>query len=722
MIYYYGGESLYNVADIAVNTLGIDTTLITLDKKSITRKAKELIGGYMSTPVYSVNSLSAVPTTLNNTKPILDTETTGLDPRKDKVIMLQFGNLEHQVVIDTRHYDIRLLKKELESIRWSGTNLKYDYNMLKQYGIVLNILEDTSINDMIIDAGTTGDKGKTDFTELTTFGYFTMAGSYYRYFDESLDKDTTMLFLTIGQKPFTVRHIVYAVQDIVAPSRILVKQERLLRENGYRNTFKLDDCDYDLPTMEAEVSFGLGDMEYNGMPIVVESWLKLGSVFKTKILKTRQKLDDIAIKEKIVSTDKYGLFGNTTTNWNSPKQLIELLSRINGADLKDYGKKKIGTSKAILTQNIPVHEIFSILLKYREYKKAISTYGVKFVNKFVVNGRVHASYWQILTTGRTSSSKPNIQNIPHDEEVRSCFRVAKGYKMINCDYSGQESVVTANKCKDSKLIDFYLNGDGDLHSFVANILFEILEGVPQNISKKTPSYSVEFDKDKRDLSKTVNFKLDYGGSIKTIATSFSITEEKATELYNGVLAVFPEKVAYFSQVAKDSIKQGYILINEVTHRKRMLPNYDKFLEYYKKVIESIGREKMARLLKSLLENKQLNTKYWKGNKKTLYALIRLYSSYKRLSMNTPTQGTAGDMTKIAILLLRKRLIAKGYTPLHTDVKLLAEIHDEILSSCKEEDAEWLALDVKSAMEDAGALFCEIVPMKAEPVIQDTWGH
>jgi len=655
---------------------------------------------------------------LENTPVILDTETTGLSPHKDKVIMLQLGNINNQIVIDTRLYNITRLKTLLSNYKFYGANLKFDYNMLKQYNITLDIAEDILLNSKILDSGETDTAKNSIYRKKHGFSKFSMAGVYYDYFNIALDKETTKMFLSIGSAPYKLQHILYGVQDIIAPLEVLIKQDIDLQKNGFRNKFTITNNIFNLATFEAQVSLALGDMEYNGMPIDVQKWLNLETVFKNKQLEAFNKLNIIVEKTKLYKNDELGLFG-ITINYNSNKQVLALLRRIKNIDLIDKATKKESVGKNVLMANIDLHPIIKILLEFRKYTKAVGTYGKAFINKHVYNGRLYTSFNQIVSTGRTSSFKPNIQNIPSDKEVRQCFTPANNNKIINCDYSGQELRITANKCKDPKLIDFFLHGDGDLHSLLANIMFELIEGVPQTISKNDPGYSEQFKQKKRSMAKTLNFKLDYGGSTKTIATSFDIKLVEAEKLYNAAINSFPVKKKYFRDIAEISIERGYIMINNITHRKRKLPNYSKYKVYEQTLTTKIGTILVKDLKNNLLEGNKINTFKYKVNKNTLYAFIKLFSLYKRLAMNTPTQGTAGDMTKAALYIARKELIKNN---LFTEAMLIAQIHDEILIETSPEYSELVNDIIKYSMEKAGKVFCDIIPMTAEPVISTIWEH
>lgn len=706
MIKYYGG----NVISTEIETVRVGSTQVELQRLGKNEWMQEL-SSYIAQSIHI------------NRVPILDTETTGLSYHRDTVIMIQLGDSETQFIADTRKLDIKELKELLESLKFSGVNIKFDYNMLKRYGIVIDIKEDLYLNEVVLDAGITDMQAGTAFRRKHGFGKFSMAGVVYKYLGESLDKDTTKTFLTIGHKEFTNTHIAYGAQDIIMPYKALPYQHKELQENGYRNKFTVDGHTFDLCTFEAQVSLALGDMEYNGMPIDVDKWLALDKVFVREALASREKLNNIALEAGLLNPDQYGLFG-PVVKWTSPKQVITMLSKIRGVDLVDKKTNKVSVGEDVLRQNIEISPIFAELINYRKLSKSVSTYGKNFVKKHVYNGRLYTTYNQIVSTGRTSSRKPNLQNIPSLPEVRECFCVPSTHKLINCDYDSQEKRITTSKSEEPILVDFFLNGDGDAHSLFANKMFEVIEGVPQNVTSENPGWYEPLGESKRKIGKFTGFKLDYGGSASTIATSFDIELEEAKVIYNAAVDAYPVQKEYFRKVSRDSIAQGYILMNNVTHRKRKLPNFDLYKDRWNAIQDKIGYDGVAYLYNCLMDDKDIEFKrYGKINRKTLMSFVKMTSLYKRLSMNTPTQGTAGDMTKLALVLLRLKLIKDGHKPLSTaDIKLVVQVHDETITQCLNRLKKYTFDAVKYSMELSGKTFCKAVPVTATPVESQIWEH
>jgi DNA polymerase-1 len=338
------------------------------------------------------------------------------------------------------------------------------------------------------------------------------------------------------------------------------------------------------------------------------------------------------------------------------------------------------------------HPVTELLLKLRREEKAVNAFGYEYLEKFQSpDGRIRTHYNQIVETGRISSRNPNLQQIPKEISFRSAFEAPEGRIIITADYSSQEARIMADRAKDQSYIDFFLNDGGDVHSFVATKMF-------------TASYGKEFivtstneNKSYRQKGKILNFSISFGASAFTVSKSLRISQNEAQQLIDSFFRGFPDLKRMFDETKKFALENGFILTNNVTKRIR-------HFRYWKEYKE--------------LKNKSNLTSAERSQ------LMKLQGSIERRAMNTPIQGTASDMTKLAITLIRQAFIDKGIMPYDYNAyaKLVNVVHDECSVECTEEQAKEISIIQKQCMEKAGERFVETLPMLADPVIKKHWDH
>ena len=442
-----------------------------------------------------------------------------------------------------------------------------------------------------------------------------------------------------------------------------------------------------------------------------ERWKNIYLTNKEKVITSVKSLDSHVIDNNHSSfidyqMDMFSTGNKCTINWASSPQVIKYLKFLGvNTQVVVKGKTKDTCEEGHISK---FKEEFPFISKYLEYKKItkeLSTYGLDFLNHVnKVTGRVHSSYWQIQSTGRISSNNPNLQNIPArpNKEGKALFREAfRGQEenvLVVADYAAQEQRCLADQCKDPALLDFYENGDGDMHCLIVRKIFPSLKDTPTNVIKK--EYSKE-----RNFAKTIGFALNYGGSEHTIADRLRIPLEEADELVKSYFSGFPVMTQYFKRKTKETFKNGYINIDTITNRKSFLPFMEEFKELEKMVKEKGFWEK------------------YRQNKEEYKESVRKYFVHKgtieRNSQNYPTQGLSGSMTKYAAILIKRKLMQLD---LYNEVKIVNLVHDECVVETPLIHSEYVAKIVSSSMEEAGNKFCKIVPMKAEACITKYWTH
>ena len=361
--------------------------------------------------------------------------------------------------------------------------------------------------------------------------------------------------------------------------------------------------------------------------------------------------------ENILSelTDKIYAAAGTTFNIASPKQLGEVL--FDKLGLKHGKKTKTGysVSEDVLTGLAEAHPVVKYVLEWRHYAKLLGTY-VTGMQPLVSRGKIHTEFNQCVTaTGRLSSMNPNLQNIPvrgeEAKDVKSAFVASEGCVLVSADYSQIELRMLAHLSGDEKLIEAYNNSE-DIHALTASRIL----GIPQ--SEVTPAQ-------RRD-AKAVNFGIIYGMSDYGLSENISVPVYKAKEFIEKYFATYPKVREYMDSNVAFAREHGYS-------------------------VTMLGRR---RNLKDITSSNYLTR-----------------SAAERMSMNTPLQGSAADVVKLAMLAVEKRLAGMKS-------KMILQIHDELIVDAAEDEADEIVRILKEEMENAVKLR---VPLIAEANTAKNWG-
>lgn len=361
--------------------------------------------------------------------------------------------------------------------------------------------------------------------------------------------------------------------------------------------------------------------------------------------------------ENILSelTDKIYAAAGTTFNIASPKQLGEVL--FDKLGLKHGKKTKTGysVSEDVLTGLAEAHPVVKYVLEWRHYAKLLGTY-VTGMQPLVSRGKIHTEFNQCVTaTGRLSSMNPNLQNIPvrgeEAKDVKSAFVASEGCVLVSADYSQIELRMLAHLSGDEKLIEAYNNSE-DIHALTASRIL----GIPQ--SEVTPAQ-------RRD-AKAVNFGIIYGMSDYGLSENISVPVYKAKEFIEKYFATYPKVREYMDANVAFAREHGYS-------------------------VTMLGRR---RNLKDITSSNYLTR-----------------SAAERMAMNTPLQGSAADVVKLAMLAVEKRLAGM-------ESKMILQIHDELIVDAAEDEADEIVRILKEEMENAVKLR---VPLIAEANTAKNWG-
>jgi len=380
-----------------------------------------------------------------------------------------------------------------------------------------------------------------------------------------------------------------------------------------------------------------------------------GVLIDTEYLNEFSKTLEVSLSQ--IESSIYNLTGETF-NINSPKQLAYIL--FEKLRLPPVKKTKTGysTDAEVLTQLAAENEICARLLEYRELTKLKNTYVdalPKLVNPYT--GRLHTHFSQTMTsTGRLTSMEPNLQNIPIrseiGKEIRKAFIAPPGYKLISADYSQIELRILAHLSGDPLLIDAFNKGM-DIHSQTASKLFGV---PPENVNSNM-----------RRLAKIINFGIIYGMSEYGLSKELGIHRKEAANYIENYFNTYRIVKEFLNNLKKETMEKGYA--HTIFNRRRYIPQ----IRSSNKTERELG---------------------------------------ERLAVNTPIQGSAADLIKLAMVNLYDILKAKKL-----EASIILQIHDELLIEVREEEAEKVAGIVKEVMETAYPMS---VPITVELEIGDNW--
>ena len=412
----------------------------------------------------------------------------------------------------------------------------------------------------------------------------------------------------------------------------------------------------------------LAEMELTGIKIDISSLKKMGLSVSKELLDLEKQIHSHA---------------GTQFNINSPKQLKEILFERLGlkgkvgktapssphpsrtvsegkARLRRTSKGAISTAASELEKLSGEHPIIDLILKYRELQKLKTTYIEPFPQLVDARtGRLYTTFNQTGTvTGRLSSQDPNLQNIPIKtelgQEFRKAFVSAPGYKLVSFDYSQLELRIAAHISGDAKMIAVFKRGD-DIHTRTAAEIFEV---APENV---TPGMRRE--------AKTLNFGLLYGMGLLGFQRAAGVSRDRAREFIDRYMREFSGVAKYMEDIKQKAKKDGYV--STIFGRRRYLP--------------------------------EINS-----------GIPQLISQAERMAINHPIQGTEGDFLRIAMSRIYD-LVHKDYND--QDVKMLVQVHDELLFEIKNDLVEAVSPKIKSIMENVYKLD---VPLTVDIKYGDNW--
>lgn len=348
---------------------------------------------------------------------------------------------------------------------------------------------------------------------------------------------------------------------------------------------------------------------------------------------------------------------NVEFNINSPKQLGEVLFEKMG--LKGGKKTKTGysTSADVLEKLKEENPVIKDILEYRQLTKLKSTYADGLINYVEADGRIHGTFNQTITaTGRISSTEPNLQNIPIrmplGSLIRKVFIPKENCVFVDADYSQIELRILAHMSEDESLIEAY-NSGMDIHSITASKVFNVPLG--------------QVTRQQRSNAKAVNFGIVYGMSAFGLSQDLSISRKEATEYINQYFETYPKVKEYLDNIVAFAKEKGYV--KTLFGRKRPIPEL-KSSNFMQK---SFG---------------------------------------ERIAMNSPIQGTAADIMKIAMINVDKRLQQENMKS-----RIVLQVHDELLVEAYKDEVDKVSEILSQEMSNAADLS---VNLDVDVNVGDNW--
>ena len=604
-----------------------------------TPKPKQLNSNYEL--INSEGALDKIIKAANKSKVIaIDTETTGLDYmdadlvgvsmayEAGKAFYIPFGHEKQEVSQLEEKIVLEKLKPFLEKAQNKiiGQNIKFDRNILARYGIKIDsIKNDTMMMSYVLDASAT----RHNLDALSSY-YLNHKTST---FEEVAGKGVKQV--TFDKVPLDLATN-YAAEDADITLRLYEVLEPKL--NSIKPLKKLME-DIEIPLIEV-----LSDMEQNG------------TLLNSKILASQSK--DLESRIKKLEKLAYEIAGEEF-NLGSTKQLREIFfDKLNYRVVKKTPGGQPSTDEKVLQELSEEYELPKVLLEHRTLSKLKSTYTDKLPGQISSNtGKVHTSFHQaVTTTGRLSSSDPNLQNIPIRTEdgrrIRQAFEATKGNKIISADYSQIELRVMAHLSKDKGLLEAFNQGE-DIHSKTASEVFDV------NLDEVTS--------DLRRNAKAINFGLIYGISAFGLGKQLGINRNLAAEYMGMYFEKYPGVKAYM-ETTKDAARDtGYI---ETLFGRRL---------YLRDINASNA--------------------------------IRRQAS-ERVAINAPVQGSAADIMKIAMINAHKSLKESKLK-----AQLTLQVHDELIVDTPKKEADKVAELLTNSMQEAANLD---VPLVVDIGIGNNW--
>ena len=531
----------------------------------------------------------------------------------DKRVLYVFLSLDGNEIYYVNEDELPQIKTLLSNpeIKKHGYDLKEDYILLKPYEIELNSMDfDITIAEYLIDS-----KSSTSY-ECSAIAM--------KYLTRKIKSKEDLLGKGAKAKKFDeieFDELSAYIGDILnTVNGVYPKMEENLKETEMDGLF----YHVEMPLVEV-----LGSMEYIGMKVDKDQLNELKEKFTTIINELENEIFELA---------------GEPFNINSPKQLGVVLFEKLGLPVIKKTKTGYSTNAEVLEKLRDKHEIIDKITEYRQIVKLNSTYVeglLKIINP--KTGRIHSSFNQtITTTGRISSTEPNMQNIPVKTEmgrdIRKVFVADENCKLVDADYSQVELRVLAHMSGDENMIDAFKHGE-DIHSKTASQIFDV------DIKDVTSKQRIE--------AKAINFGIIYGKTDFGLSQDLNIPVATAKAYIDSYFNKYPKIKEFMDEAIESATETGYA--TTILNRRRYIPEI-----------------------------------------KASNFIVR--NQGKRFAMNAPIQGSAADIIKVAMVNVYNKLKENNMKS-----RLILQVHDELIVEAVDEELEMAEKIVREEMENAQSM-------------------
>lgn len=531
----------------------------------------------------------------------------------DKRVLYVFLSLDGNEIYYVNEDELPQIKTLLSNpeIKKHGYDLKEDYILLKPYEIELNSMDfDITIAEYLIDS-----KSSTSY-ECSAIAM--------KYLTRKIKSKEDLLGKGAKAKKFDeieFDELSAYIGDILnTVNGVYPKMEEKLKETEMDGLF----YHVEMPLVEV-----LGSMEYIGMKVDKDQLNELKEKFTTIINELENEIFELA---------------GEPFNINSPKQLGVVLFEKLGLPVIKKTKTGYSTNAEVLEKLRDKHEIIDKITEYRQIVKLNSTYVeglLKIINH--KTGRIHSSFNQtITTTGRISSTEPNMQNIPVKTEmgrdIRKVFVADDNCKLVDADYSQVELRVLAHMSGDENMIDAFKHGE-DIHSKTASQIFDV------DIKDVTSKQRIE--------AKAINFGIIYGKTDFGLSQDLNIPVATAKAYIDSYFNKYPKIKEFMDEAVESATETGYA--TTILNRRRYIPEI-----------------------------------------KASNFIVR--NQGKRFAMNAPIQGSAADIIKVAMVNVYNKLKENNMKS-----RLILQVHDELIVEAVDEELEMAEKIVREEMENAQSM-------------------
>ena len=597
----------------------------------------------------------------------IDTETSGLSFISDQLLLFQIGDSDAQFVIDCTTISLHPLIPLLldASIQKVFHNVKFDYKFIRRaLDIQIENVYDTMLAEAVIHCG------KKNMSK-------SLAATAERHLGITLNKSEQNSFVGMTHtQHLSMSQIEYAAKDIEILLDIQSSQFRTIKELELERVVRLENY----------ASLAFADIEYNGIGVDKDTWIATAKSVEQEVRILEEELyqmilDDSLFIDFVPKNYNLSLFDTMegsrveslkkNLSFSSPKQVLNLFHTIDDS-LDSVNGKLLLTIKG-------KHPIIAKYILFKEKEKLFNAYGPTFLEKFVEeDGKVHTSFNQILDTGRVSSRHPNMQQIPADNKYRNAFTADDGYVFASSDFSSQELCIIATGSKDPVWLQALETGQ-DLHSVCADLVFgdvwkDAADGSCAYFAHNKSKCKCAKHGKLRTQVKSINFGLAYGMSAHKLSDTLQIDIKDAEDLIQKYFTAFPRIKNFLTKLGQFGTGNGYIRTFKPYRRIRWFPKWEPYM-------------------RDMVE----------------------FGSIERASKNTPIQGTGADMTKEALVIMRKYIL-KHKLP----VKIVMTVHDQIDTIVHQDYADKWKREMKQLMETAALTTIPNGLLKSDTNLSLSW--